>query len=301
MSWTSPLTVPIRNLPTVCDAGLGEQRTQPLHRAGHRAAGDQHLGHEEVAALEPGADLLERRDQGVEQQGLRLHAERQPLLGQLEHARGVAHQGLVVQALAGSLRVSCHALLAVSADASSAGQLRRARLGRQAAAELVEPVLQSLGWVPRCPRAATTSPRGPRTGTATPVRPTSSSSSVTAQPRLRARGAVAPQRVAVGDGRGGQPLERAARERQRAPGVEDLAQRRAVGRARRPRSSRGCRAGTGSRPGRPGRPCRRGPPRGARSRGCPRRSRSMAGRASRTSSSHGSCRAAYSQNRRPAT
>ena len=74
MSWTSPLTVPIRNLPIVSHAGLGEQRAQHLHRAGHRAAGDQHLGHEEVAALEPGADLLERGDQRVEEQRLRLHA-----------------------------------------------------------------------------------------------------------------------------------------------------------------------------------------------------------------------------------
>ena len=58
------------------DPALDQQRAQPLHRAGHRPAGDQHLGHEEVAALEPRADLLERGDEGVEEQGLRLHAER---------------------------------------------------------------------------------------------------------------------------------------------------------------------------------------------------------------------------------
>ena len=55
------------------DAGLGEQRPQHLHRAGHRPAGDQHLGDEEVAALEARADLLQRGDQRVEEQGLRLH------------------------------------------------------------------------------------------------------------------------------------------------------------------------------------------------------------------------------------
>ncbi len=49
-------------------AGLGEQRPQHLHGAGHRAPGDEHLGHEEVAALEPRADLLQRGDEGVEEQ-----------------------------------------------------------------------------------------------------------------------------------------------------------------------------------------------------------------------------------------
>ena len=46
-------------------AGLGQQRAQDVERALHRAGGDQHLGHEVVAALEPRADLLERGDQRV--------------------------------------------------------------------------------------------------------------------------------------------------------------------------------------------------------------------------------------------
>ena len=82
MSWTSPLTVPIRNVPTWADAGLGQQRPQDVERALHRARGDQHLGHEEVAALEPRADLLERRDQRVVEHPLGL----EPLLEALVHA-----------------------------------------------------------------------------------------------------------------------------------------------------------------------------------------------------------------------
>ena len=65
MSCTSPLTVPIRKVPTWLGAGLGQQRAQDVERALHRARGDQHLGHEVVAALEARADLLERRDERV--------------------------------------------------------------------------------------------------------------------------------------------------------------------------------------------------------------------------------------------
>jgi hypothetical protein len=81
------------------DPAGDQQRAEPLHRAGHRPAGDEHLRHEEVSALEPRADLLERGDEGIEEQGLRLHAEREPLLGELEHARSVADERLVVQPL----------------------------------------------------------------------------------------------------------------------------------------------------------------------------------------------------------
>ena len=124
-----------------------------------------------------------------------------------------------------------------------------------------------------------------------------------------------------GDGvaRAGGPARRRARARRAVVRVSGVSRsRRAAGRSstpqarktlpsaevwagRRPGSSRGCRAGTASRPGRPGRPGRRGSPRGGPSPGCRSPTRSIAGRASRTSSSHGSCRAAYSQNRLPAT
>ena len=180
------------------DAGLGEQRAQPLHRAGHRAAGDQHLGHEEVAALEPGADLLQRGDQRVEEQRLRLHAERQPLVGQLEDARGVADQRLVVEALQDLLGWSCHALLACvcacrasSADSCSARSSEQVGRARRAGPRAV-------GWVPRSRARRPRRRRGPWTGTATPVSPTSSSSTVTAQPR---RACVAPGRARASPGR----------------------------------------------------------------------------------------------------
>jgi hypothetical protein len=41
-------------------AGLGQQRAQDFQRRGHRFVGDEHFGHEEVAALEPGTDLFQR-------------------------------------------------------------------------------------------------------------------------------------------------------------------------------------------------------------------------------------------------
>ena len=210
-------------------AGLGEQRPQPLHRAGHRAAGDQHLGHEEVAALEAGADLLERGDERVEEQRLRLHVERQALLGQLEDARGVADQGLVVQALEDLFRCA-HATPSLL---TGVGVRPRSRPERSAAwDDRLRPSSSSRSSSravgPEMPRAATTSPRGPWTGTAMPVRPTSSSSWVTAQPRLRV--AMPSRRSASGSATvdsvscSSSPCG----HRQRAPGVEDLAERRGV-------------------------------------------------------------------------
>ena len=54
-------------------AGLGEQRAEDVERALHRARGDEHLGNEEVAALEPCAHLLQRRDERVVEHRLGLH------------------------------------------------------------------------------------------------------------------------------------------------------------------------------------------------------------------------------------
>ncbi len=70
-----------------------------VERARHGPAGDQHLGHEEVAALEAGPDLLERRDQRLEQHRRRLEALLEPLLGELDDGRLVADERLVVEAL----------------------------------------------------------------------------------------------------------------------------------------------------------------------------------------------------------
>ena len=61
-------------------AGVGEQRAEDVERALHRARGDQHLGHEVVAALEARADLLERRDQRVVEHALGLQAVLEALL-----------------------------------------------------------------------------------------------------------------------------------------------------------------------------------------------------------------------------
>jgi hypothetical protein len=78
-------------------AGLGEQRAQDLQRPGHCLAGDEHLGHEEVAALEPGTHLFQRRDQRLVQQRLRPQPHGQPLVGEVEHRGPVADQRLVVE------------------------------------------------------------------------------------------------------------------------------------------------------------------------------------------------------------
>ncbi len=174
MSWTSPLTVPIRNVPTCCDAGLGQQRAQDVERALHRAGGDQHLGHEVVAALEPRADLLERRDQRVVQHPLGLEARLQPLVDAVDDGRRVADQRLVVQRLQDLLVRSCgvFSLLAVAEAPAERPRLvdqDRLQLRGSAAG-----VIRSVG--PVMLSAATTSPRAPRTGAAIAARPGSSSS-----------------------------------------------------------------------------------------------------------------------------
>ena len=81
------------------DAGLGEQRPQHLERTGHGAARDEHLGHEEVAPLETGTDLLERGDERLEQHRLGIEPHLQAGVGELEHLGGVAHEGGVVHLL----------------------------------------------------------------------------------------------------------------------------------------------------------------------------------------------------------
>ena len=70
-----------------------------LEGALHRAGGDQHLGHEVVAALEARADLLERRDQRVVEHALGVEVVLEPLLHSLAHGWGVADQRLVVEKL----------------------------------------------------------------------------------------------------------------------------------------------------------------------------------------------------------
>ena len=63
-------------------AGLRDQRPEDDQRALHRASGDEHLGDEEVAFLETAPDLLEGRDEGLEQDVHGVHAEAERLFRQ---------------------------------------------------------------------------------------------------------------------------------------------------------------------------------------------------------------------------
>ena len=99
MSWTSPLTVPMRKVPDPVGVGVGQQRAQDVQRALHRAGGDEHLGHEVVAALEARAHLLERRDERVEEHALGLHALLEPRLDVGLHLGRLADERVVVERL----------------------------------------------------------------------------------------------------------------------------------------------------------------------------------------------------------
>ena len=127
MSWTSPLTVPIRNVPTCWRPPLGQQRAQDVQRSLHGARGDQHLGHEVVAALEAGADLLQRGDEGVEQQASRAPSRRpghppRPGAPPVRCRRASRRR-----ASAGSLRGSCGVLSGFAVAEALAAASGRAR------------------------------------------------------------------------------------------------------------------------------------------------------------------------------
>ena len=300
MSWTSPLTVPIRNLPTGLDAGLGQQRPQHAPCApGHRPAGDQHLGHEEVAALEPGADLLERGDEARRRAASRGSMPMlQALLGQLEHARARCRPASRRRGPGGSPRGGHAAPSFVrrvrlwSRAGRGAAEPRAPRLIRVGRARR-RPALEPRWSGPEMPRAATTSPRvlrGPATA-------------IAGQPDLELvdGGGVAASRAVA------QRRARARRGRQ----VAGAALEPAVGTGSAPQAGTPCRArrcGRTSTSVQSRVPRRywestwatwttRSPraPRGGRSRRSLRRAAPATGRASRTSSSHGSCRAAYSR------
>ena len=99
---------PHQERPDFLGAGVGEERTEDLECAAHRTPGDQHLGDEEIAALEARADLLERRNQRVEEHLLGPEAVLEPLLGQLHDRRLVADERAVVEA--GEDLVMSHAI-----------------------------------------------------------------------------------------------------------------------------------------------------------------------------------------------
>ena len=83
---------------------LGEERTQDVEGTAHRLAGDEHLGHEVVAALESRADLLERGDERIEEDRLGGHPELEAGVRQLQHCWPVSGHGLVVEALEDIIR-----------------------------------------------------------------------------------------------------------------------------------------------------------------------------------------------------
>ena len=81
------------------DPRIDEQRAEELERTRHRSTGDQHLRDEEVAALESGSDLLERRDQRLEEQRVRIDLRFDPAGRQFDDRGLVADECLVVDLL----------------------------------------------------------------------------------------------------------------------------------------------------------------------------------------------------------
>src|SRR5581483_2129380 len=164
-------------------ARVGQERPEQVERARHRAAGDQHLGDEEVAALEACADLLERRDQRVEQHRLRPEALLEAALGQLDDGRLVADERPVVEL--------GQDLVVVHASSSPPYLFVRMWLLRASAASTT--ISESSASRSRVVRtvgadteiAAMTVPLAPRIGAAVEQSPSSSSSHVVAYPWRR--------------------------------------------------------------------------------------------------------------------
>ena len=189
MSWTSPLTVPITTVPIDAAPVSASSGRRMSSAPCHRLRRDEHLGDEEVAALEPGADLLERRDQRLVQQRLRAQPHGQALVGQLEHGKPVADQRSRRRAAGVAplcvTRATCLRLLAsvlarpagvpAMADGSSAGGRGR-RTARWPAPRTGPPRPKQLGrgepgGGPDTDSAATTAPPSRRTGRPPPPAP----------------------------------------------------------------------------------------------------------------------------------
>ena len=68
-------------------------------KASGREALDAAAEAPEVAALEARTDLFQRGDQGVEEHRAGLHAPVERLVGEVEHGRAVADEGLVIEPL----------------------------------------------------------------------------------------------------------------------------------------------------------------------------------------------------------
>src|SRR5205085_8135470 len=140
-----------------------------------RPGGDQHLGDEEVAALEPRAHFFERRDQPLVEHHLRLHAFREALLGELLHGRGVPDERVLVEALEDFLvrhatpRFASWWSWSMSAESSAAWRTSSAPSSSRRAEDM-----RIVG--PETLSAATASRSGPSTGAATAESPRSSAS-----------------------------------------------------------------------------------------------------------------------------
>ena len=242
------------------DAGLGEQRPQHVQRAAHRAAGDQHLRHEEVTALEPRADLLQRRDEGVEEQRLGRHAVVEALLGQ---ARGPPARCRPASRRTAPCRISSGVMR--RPPSWVAGRVRsRAVEQRDSSAALGWSMsssprassrwsIRALG--PEMPSAAMTSPLRAVTGAATRVEADLELVERDGVP-LRPNRRELPGELRRGRRRCGRYAARGARrQRDRAGGVEHLAESGAVRRDVDLDPVAARRGGTSRRSARPARRC----------------------------------------------
>src|SRR5207237_7462173 len=159
-----------------------KQGAKDVERPLHRPRGDQHLRHEVVAALEARAHLLERRDESVVEDPLRLDSVLQPALHVLAHLGRLPHERVVVEVLKDLLmgHAACSSFFASERRrlSSSASLVRTGR-----SPEMRDGVRRIAG--PERLSAAITSPVGPRTGAAMALSPTSSSSMAVAKSSAR--------------------------------------------------------------------------------------------------------------------
>src|SRR5207237_890022 len=146
---------------------------QDVEGALHRPRGDQHLGDEEVAPLEAGADLLERRDQRVVEHLLGFEVVLEALVDEVADLGRVPDQRVVVEPLE-DLGVGHAAPRASSRWPSRPASASDSSIRSGARCAMRSEVRRAVG--PEMESAAIISPLEPSTGAAMAVRPTSSSS-----------------------------------------------------------------------------------------------------------------------------
>src|SRR5690606_24246656 len=150
-------------------------------------ARDEHLRHEQVAPLEPGAHLLQGGDERVEQHRLGGEAELKPPVGEVEHGGAVAVERVAVEAAEDVLFVhnppSGSRAVRATADASAAESSSASETSSAPISAIRPSSSRKVGAETEI--AAITRPPRPRTGAATATRPGSSSSTATPYPVLR--------------------------------------------------------------------------------------------------------------------